>query len=72
MSDIHIRWLSDTHDCEICGFSDAQGALVFIDGVGALDLTPSASCFDSTEFPQEEVFTRIFSLLGHTVTQAPL
>ncbi|PJT22679.1 hypothetical protein CN884_11925 [Ochrobactrum sp. 30A/1000/2015] len=43
---ISIEWLGDTHDCETCGPSWAEGARVYIDGLLVLDLQPSAHCYD--------------------------
>lgn len=67
MSHIKIEWLSDTHDCETCGASWAEGARVTIDGELALDLEPHAHCYDGDNYEREDVFKRILERLGHTV-----
>jgi hypothetical protein len=68
---IKIEWLTDYYDnCETCGSSYAEGARVFVDGVMALDLAPSAHCFGGEHYPQEDVYERILQHLGHTVEHA--
>lgn len=62
---IAIKWLYDTHHCETCGCSYAEGAIVEFDGVVAIDLTPTAHCFGGAHYSQDEVFRRILSELGH-------
>lgn len=70
MTKIQIRWLSDDHDCETCGWSYAEGAEVIIDGVPfPEDLTPHAHCFGGAHFTSEEVFQKILEHLGHTVEE---
>jgi hypothetical protein len=66
--DIGIKRLSDTHDCETCGSSWADGALVYIDDALALELEPHAHCYDGTNYNDEDIFRKILEHLGHTVT----
>lgn len=67
MPHIEIEWLTDDHDCDTCGTSYAEGARVKIDGVLALDMTPSAHCFGGAHHSDADVFTAILRHLGHTV-----
>lgn len=64
---IKIEWLTDSHDCETCGTSWADGANVWIDGVLTLQLTPFASCFNETHYGVDDVYRRIIERLGHTL-----
>lgn len=64
---IEIEWLSDDWDCEDCGGSWAEGAVVKFDGVIALNLIPSAHCYDGISYDRDEVFRQILQELGHTV-----
>ena len=65
MANIRIEWLTDSHTCETCGTSYAEGALVFIDGQLALDLSPTANCYDVEDYQPDVVFQRILKHLGH-------
>lgn len=70
MAKIEIKWLDDEHDCDTCGTSWAEGAIVTIDGERALDLDPLAHCFGSDDYSREEVLRRILAHLGHEVVEA--
>ena len=67
---IKIERLSDTHDCETCGPSWAEGANVFIDGELAIELHPHAHCYDGDSYDDEAVYKRIIEHLGHTIEVA--
>lgn len=72
MARIHIQWLSDDWDCETCGTSYAEGAVVTItrpDRVEVINMEPSAHCYDGVSFDRDEVFRRILKELGHEVTE---
>lgn len=71
MATIHLEWRNDRHDCETCGLSYAEGAVVNIDGV-EIDMAPSAACFDGTDNPVPEVLHRLLEHLGHTVSYKPV
>ena len=64
---IKIEWLSDEHNCDICGFTTANGAVITIDDVEAFRLEPQAHCYDSVDYPEEYVFMLIIKHLGHDV-----
>ena len=66
---IEIEWLSDSYDCDDCGMSWAEGAIVFFNGVKVLDLTPSAHCYDGINYERDEVYRQILAELGHTVEE---
>jgi hypothetical protein len=67
MARIEIEWIDDSHDCEICGFNLANGALVRIDGVEFEDWVPHAACYDGNNFDIEDVVIGILKKLGHEV-----
>jgi hypothetical protein len=67
MAKIRIEWLHDSHSCETCGTSYAEGARVYIDGALALDLEPVAHCYDGANYYDAEVFRKTLEHLGHTI-----
>lgn len=71
VSEISIEWLSDCHQCETCGSSYAEGAVVSIDGAVAIEMRPTAHCFGGKNYDQAEVFERILKHLGHTMPALP-
>lgn len=67
MQVIEINWLSDSMDCETCGTSYADGAIVrFEDGV-QIHMTPHAHCYDSDHYDSDTVYKEILRRLGYTV-----
>ena len=67
MSDIKIVWLDDSHNCETCGWSDAYGARVTIDGVVALEYIPVAHCYNGRSWDPDDVYEMVIRHLGHTI-----
>lgn len=66
---INIEWLSDSHNCETCGSSYAEGARVLIDGEPFGDFTPISHCCSIASFGSDEVFKAILEHLGHQVIE---
>jgi len=66
---IAIEWLSDDHDCETCGSSWAEGAVVKLNGEVILNLSPCAHCYDSTSYSQDQVYRAILDHLGYAVAE---
>ena len=64
---INIIWLADSHECETCGTSFAQGARVYKDDELWIELEPHAHCFESKDYDCNEVYKRILRELGHEV-----
>ena len=64
---IRVERVSDTHECEVCGDTWAEGAVVYIDDQVTLDLVPSAHCYDGTNYDDSEILIKILEYLGHTV-----
>jgi hypothetical protein len=63
---IKIKWLYDDHDCETCGSSYAEGAVININGK-EIELEPLAHCFGGTTYDERKVFETILKELGYTV-----
>lgn len=61
---VEITWLDDSHDCETCGSSCAEGARVSIDGSLVLDLEPVAHCYDGASWERDTILHRILAQLG--------
>jgi hypothetical protein len=66
---IEIRWIVDSYDCETCGGSSAEGAIVTLNGEEILRLEPLAHCYNSIEFSQEDVYKKLLETLGYEVTE---
>ena len=64
---IETEWLDDSYDCETCGPSYADGAIVKIGGAVALDLTPHAHCYSGSNYSQSDVYKAILEHLGYQV-----
>jgi len=69
MSVLKIEWLSDTTDCETCGVSYADGAIVSLDDNIILELEPAASCTGPVSWTEIEVFQEILKYLGYTMEE---
>jgi hypothetical protein len=64
MAHIRVERTTDSHDCETCGCSFADGARIYVDGELKADLVPSAYCFDGTSYEDEDIDREILKLLG--------
>jgi hypothetical protein len=67
MSTIEIDWLHDEHNCETCGWSLSQGAIVRVDGKQILELRPRAHCLGSENWDDADVYKLILRKLGYQV-----
>lgn len=61
---IKIKWLYDEHDCDDCGHSYAEGALVTFDDGRKLHLDPVAHCYGGQSWSTEDVYAEILKELG--------
>lgn len=68
MRTIEIEWTSDSWDCETCGMSYAEGAIVTIDGEPFGNFEALAHCYGGSNHAQEDVLRAILSHLA-TVTE---
>lgn len=66
---IHIEWTSDEYDCDTCGPSYADGAIVTLDGVEILGLDPVAHCYGGAHYERSEVFAEILTKLGYKLSE---
>ena len=69
---IEIRWILDEYDCETCGASSAEGAIVSLDGKELFRLDPVAHCYNSTYHTEKDVYHRLLETLGYQVTEIPI
>jgi hypothetical protein len=67
MSKIRIKWLSDEHDCELCGWSYSTGAHVYIDDALVMEFNPVAHCYDDVTYEPETILKNILEHLGHII-----
>ena len=69
MKKIDIQWLFDSHECETCGASYAEGAKVEMEGVELLHLEPIAHCYSGKSYTESEVYREILEKLGYTTEE---
>lgn len=65
---LEIEWLYDDHDCELCGPSYAEGAIVRVDNAVVLEMVPTAHCYSSESYESEEVFVTLLEKFGFDVS----
>lgn len=64
---LHLEWLTDDHDCETCGYSEASGMRASLDGHVILELIPRAHCFGGDNWSEREAFELLLEKLGYPV-----
>jgi hypothetical protein len=69
MKKITIEWLEDTYECEDCGMSWAEGAIVKLDGEVILEMLPLAHCYGGANYTKEDVYGAILVELGYDVEE---
>lgn len=69
MKEITIEWLEDTYECEDCGMSWAEGAIVKLDGETILEMPPLAHCYGGADYSETDVYKAILVELGYGVTE---
>lgn len=62
-----VERLQDTHDCETCGMSWANGFRVTLDGNVIVDLKPSAHCFGGNNYGEQRLLFAVLDHLGYEV-----
>lgn len=67
---LEIEWLSDTHNCEVCGPSFSEGAIVRLNNAVILEMIPQASCYSSETYDVTEVYDSVFDLMGVDVVHS--
>jgi hypothetical protein len=66
---VRVEWLEDSHECETCGWSYAEGAAVYVDEKLILDLEPVAHCFGGQSFDRTDVFRKIIEAMGNELAE---
>lgn len=71
---IKYEFLYDEHECETCGYSTAQGAIIWFDEKEVYRLEPVAHCYDGETLlnkagQQCTVHEKILELLGHELEE---
>lgn len=64
---ITIETLYDEYDCDTCGCSFAEGAIVMFDGEEVISMMPQAHCYSGKDYTQDMIFEAILNKLGHTL-----
>lgn len=64
---ITIERLYDQYDCDTCGYSSAEGAIVMFDGKEVISMLPQAHCYAGKDYTDDIIFEAIFNKLGHTL-----
>lgn len=64
---ITIETLYDEYNCDTCGRSVAEGAVVLFDGKEVISMRPQAHCYEGTDYTQDMIFEAILNTLGHTL-----
>lgn len=64
---LEIEWLYDHHECDQCGWSAAEGAIVRLDNKVILELMPKAACYSSDTWDAEEIYVTLLEAFGFDV-----
>lgn len=65
---IEIKTLVDSHDCETCGGSWAEGGTVYVDGKEVLRREPVAYCYGVPSFSEHDPLVMALKKMGFEVT----
>lgn len=66
---IEIEWLLDEHDCETCGWTCAEGAIVRLNGQEIIRLEPVAHCYNGVDYRDNIVYKTIIEYLGYEIKE---
>ena len=66
---VTIEWLHDEHECDTCGTSFADGAIVTLNDETILEMIPHAHCFGGCHWNSEEVYKLILEKLGYEILE---
>lgn len=67
MAEVSVETTWDSHQCETCGSSYADGFKIFVDGKLIKELEPVAHCFNGTFWTEEDVLDAVLTHFGHTL-----
>ena len=65
---IEIVTTEDTHECETCGCSMAEGGRVFVDDYLVLEKEPIAHCYNGQTYSYTELLILALEKMGHNIT----
>lgn len=69
LGELHVIRLRDTHDCETCGWSIADGYTIVKDGVPVLTRKPHAHCYDGDDYNDTDLLKDICELFNYNFTE---
>lgn len=61
---IEIKTTTDSHGCETCGGSWAEGGVVYVDGKEVLERIPSAYCYGVPSFSESDLLVMALKKIG--------
>lgn len=64
---IRIERITDSHDCETCGSTWAEGAIVYLDDEVFLEFIPIAHCYDGNNYYDDFIYAQVLAKLGYEV-----
>ena len=64
MKTIEIKTMTDSHDCETCGGSWAEGGVVYVDGEEVLRREPVAYCYGVPTFSEHDLLVMALKKIG--------
>lgn len=67
MARIRIERITDTSDCDDCGISFADGALIYLDGELHTELQPAAACFGGVSYDDDAIYLHVLRALDLSV-----
>lgn len=67
MAEVRYEFLSDSHNCETCGTSYAEGYRIYVDGTLVKELLPVAHCFGGDNYYDDDLIAAILEHFGHTL-----
>jgi hypothetical protein len=67
---LEIEWVYDDYECETCGPSYAEGAIVRLNNEVILELEPRAHCYSSISYDVEQVYDAILAKFGIDVVHS--
>lgn len=65
---LEIEWLYDYYECDQCGPSYADGAIVRLDNAVIMELIPKAHCYSSETWDYEDVYVGLLETFGFDVS----
>lgn len=70
MQKLTIEWLTDSYECDTCGYEYAEGFVAHVDGEFLCEFIPSAYCRGCTHIDRDAAYEMIINKLGYEVEYA--